>query len=65
MTHNLKANVDQMDVQAWRDNREVLEIERSLEGCNQNPEKRINTENSTNNSDPDDLASYFDVEKRN
>jgi len=65
MTHNLKTNVDQMDVQAWRNNREVLEIERSLEGCDQTAEKRINTENGANNSDPDDLASYFDVENRN
>ncbi|WP_331353031.1 hypothetical protein [Cellvibrio sp. UBA7671] len=62
---NLKANVDQMDLQAWRDNREALEIERSLKDCDQNAAKRINTENSTNNSAPDDLASYFDVENRN
>jgi hypothetical protein len=65
MTHNLKTNVDQMDVQAWRNNREVLEIESALKDCGQNVEKRISPENSTNNCDPDDLASYFSVENRN
>jgi hypothetical protein len=63
--NNLKANVDQMDVQAWRNDREAQEIERALAGCGQNAEKRISTENNTNSSDPDDLASYFDVENRN
>ncbi len=63
--NNLKTNVDQMDVQAWRNDREALEIESALKNCGQNAEKRISAENSTNNSDPDDLASYFDVENRN
>lgn len=63
--NNLKTNVDQMDVQAWRNDREALEIESALKNCGQNAEKRISAENSTNSSDPDDLASYFDVENRN
>ena len=63
--NNLKTNVDQMDVQAWRNDREALEIEYALKDCGQNAEKRISTENSTNNGDRNDLASYFDVEKRN
>ena len=63
--NNLKTNVDQMDVQAWRNDREALEIESALKNCGQNAEKRTSAENSINNSDSDDLANYFDVEKRN
>lgn len=62
--NNLKASVDKMDVQTWRDNREALEIERALKDCDQNAVKRISTENCTNNGDPNDLARYFDVENR-
>ena len=70
MTRSLKDRIDNMDVDAWRANQEALELERSLKEETDKMRqvlgagKRTNAENSTNTSDPDDLASYFGVENR-
>ncbi|MEC8811210.1 MAG: hypothetical protein VXY23_07870 [Pseudomonadota bacterium] len=70
MTRSLKDRIDNMDVDAWRANQEALELERSLKEETDKMRqvlgagKRTNAENSTDKSDPDDLASYFSVENR-
>ena len=67
MQSSLKERIDKMDVQTWRDNREALELERSLKDEAEKIDRVLNAENdidAVSGSIPpelEDLSKIFDV----
>lgn len=67
MQSSLKERIDKMDVQAWRDNREALELERSLKDEAEKIDRVLNAENdidTVSGSIPpelEDLSKIFDL----